>query len=116
MNVKIDASMLKDEDYYVSVLVRFRFPSLPRCGGNYSLGFSPEGRPGRREHGGPLVSDLFGWMSQEASVIALHPIADERPVIEVAPGDSIEIEGHGTFEVIEPTRFNYNYPRLAVAS
>lgn len=116
MNVKVGAELLSDEGYCVSVKVRFRFPSLPRCSGNYSLGFSPEGLPGRQVFEGPMVSELFGWMNQDASVIALNPIVDERPIAEVAPGDTVEIEGFGTFLIVEPTRFNYNYPRLTVMS
>lgn len=82
----------------------------------YELGFSPEGTEARKTHGGPLHSELFGWLGALPTVIAAHHIPDESITIEVAEGTLIEVEGHGTFRVLAPPTHTWlgYYPTVEV--
>lgn len=86
--------------------VRFQFR-----GRNHTLGFSPQGTPGRKTMGGPMIDDLFGWLNAEASVIAAHHIPDPRPVCPLVMGDAIVVEGYGTFVLTKP-RWSDDAPLL----
>lgn len=69
-------------------------------GRKYSIGLSPAGRPGREYFQGPMVDDLFGWISEQAVVIAAwYPPDPQRLTLE--HGDILEVEGHGRFRVLE---------------
>lgn len=99
------------------VRAAFRIVGIPKYQATYSLGFSGEGVPARREYGGPLVFELFGWLCPEPVVVAAHAIPDERPVFELAIGDRVEIEAIGTFVVTEPNPNDWvDRPRLEVVA
>jgi hypothetical protein len=74
-------------------------------GRNYTLGFSPEGREARKETDGKMFTELFGWLSPEPVVIAAHYIPDRRPTVSVEAGDTLTVEGHGTFTVTPWERY-----------
>jgi len=82
----------------------------------YELGFSPEGTEARKTHGGPLHSELFGWLGALCTVISAHHIPDESITIEVAEGTLIEVEGYGTFRVLAPPTNTWHgyYPTVEV--
>lgn len=97
---EFDATMIEDKGYCQRLTgVAFLLPSLRGRYGPYTLGWSPEGQPGRRVFQGPEVTELFGWLNESATVIALHDLGDRPELISVDWGDVIEVEGIGRFTV-----------------
>jgi len=95
----IPSDLLEDRNYAIiaNVIIKITGALYPD---NYTLGISPEGDPARQEFGGPLISELFGWLNAEPVMVSLEPIEDHRPIYHMVIGDLIEIEGHGTLRLL----------------
>lgn len=81
-------------------------------GHKYQLGFSPEGRAGRKDFGAEPTTELFGWLNAEPVIIADPPMpTDIRPQVKIEDGDIISVAGHGNFEV-SATGYRGVHPQL----
>jgi hypothetical protein len=111
----ITADMVTDRGYCMVVsAVEFTFPSLDHkrtASGRYSLGFSPEGTPGRKVYGGPEVTERFGWLNEQATVIALHPLG-VTAVIVAEVGDILMVQGHGDFVIVDGNWHTHGRPMV----
>lgn len=87
---------IADRDHYCTVTTDFRIAGVGHK--RFTLGFSPDGRPARKEYAGPFHTELFGWLTPHPTVVDAHPMTP-RPVVEVAVGDTIVVGDYGVFVV-----------------
>ena len=115
MNAAIASSLVQpawDGTDFMVAKVAIKWDHPRKSANTYSLSLSPEGAGHRQVFQGPLVTERWAVISPEATVIARHHIADERPTITLQVGDILTVEGHGNWRVDEPSRFNYDRPVL----
>ena len=109
--VTIASSSIEDRGYCQTVNdIEFM---LPGSYARFKLGWSPQGVPARKAPDGPMTDELFGWLNEQATVIAAVPLP-QTPTVAVDFGDVIEVEGVGRFLIGSPV-YRYDHrPTITV--